>query len=92
MFLCLVSCKFKNIRQYFSKFQKISHKKPPPLAPLGWELGERRSYHTAAVSANGQGQIAKANGERFLLSLRRSSSCGRNCDGRNVGTQTWESE
>jgi hypothetical protein len=33
---------------------------------------EGRSYDTAAISA-------KASGERFLVGLRRSSSCGRDC-------------
>jgi hypothetical protein len=35
-------------------------------------LGGRRSHDTRVVSA-------KASSERFLLSLRRSSSCGRDC-------------
>jgi hypothetical protein len=35
-------------------------------------LGGRRSYDTAAISA-------KASGERFLVGLWRSSSCGRDC-------------
>jgi hypothetical protein len=59
MFLCLASCKFKNIKNYFSKIPKdLKKKSPPPKAPFAgsWESAGAADtrYDTAAISSNGQ--------------------------------------